>query len=59
MTSKSPGPESRKNRSGVLRQAFSLTRPYFQSEEKWKAWGLLAAIVGISAMAIVLIEAAS
>ncbi|WP_407715261.1 ABC transporter ATP-binding protein/permease [Comamonas testosteroni] len=52
MTSKSQGPESRKNRSGVLRQAFSLTRPYFQSEEKWKAWGLLAAIVGLNLAAV-------
>jgi putative ATP-binding cassette transporter len=52
MNSKSPGPESRKHRSGVLRQAFSLTRPYFQSEEKWKAWGLLAAIVGLNLAAV-------
>ena len=52
MNSTSPGPESRKHRPGVLRQAFSLTRPYFQSEEKWKAWGLLAAIVGLNLAAV-------
>ena len=52
MNSKISGPESRKHRPSVLRQAFSLTRPYFQSEEKWKAWGLLAAIVGLNLAAV-------
>ena len=29
-------------------QAWALTKPYFHSEEKWKARGLLAAIVALN-----------
>ncbi|MBV8250655.1 MAG: ABC transporter ATP-binding protein/permease, partial [Comamonas sp.] len=33
-------------------QAFDLSRPYFVSEEKTKAWGLLAAIVALNLAAV-------
>ncbi|CAM4069722.1 ABC transporter ATP-binding protein/permease [Comamonas aquatilis] len=42
----------RKDRLSAFRQAFALTRPYFQSEEKWKAWGLLSAIVALNLAAV-------
>ncbi|MEO8122253.1 MAG: ABC transporter ATP-binding protein/permease, partial [Rhodoferax sp.] len=29
-------------------QAWALTKPYFQSEEKWKARGLLLAIIALN-----------
>lgn len=35
-----------------FKQAFDLTRPYFASEEKAKAWGLLAAIVALNLAAV-------
>ncbi len=47
-----PGLAPRKDRLSVFRQAFALTRPYFQSEEKWKAWGLLSAIVALNLAAV-------
>ena len=31
-----------------LKDAWRLARPYFASEEKWSAWGLLAAIIGLN-----------
>jgi vitamin B12/bleomycin/antimicrobial peptide transport system ATP-binding/permease protein len=30
-----------------LRDAWRLARPYFRSEEKWSAWGLLGSILGL------------
>jgi vitamin B12/bleomycin/antimicrobial peptide transport system ATP-binding/permease protein len=30
-----------------LRDAWQLARPYYRSEEKWSAWGLLASILGL------------
>jgi vitamin B12/bleomycin/antimicrobial peptide transport system ATP-binding/permease protein len=32
----------------VLRDAWRITKPYFVSEEKWKAWGLLAAVIALN-----------
>lgn len=52
MHSKEPGLAPRKDRLSVFRQAFALTRPYFQSEERWKARGLLAAIVALNLAAV-------
>lgn len=33
---------------GQLRAAWRLTRPYWVSDEKWSAWGLLVVIVGLN-----------
>jgi len=38
--------------SGCMRQALALSRPYFVSEEKGKAWGFLAAIVALNLAAV-------
>lgn len=40
------------SRIHVFKQAFDLSRPYFVSEEKAKAWGLLAAIVALNLAAV-------
>src|SRR5579875_3411995 len=32
----------------ILKDAWRLANPYFRSEEKWSAWILLAAIVGLN-----------
>ena len=45
----SPG---RLSSAELARQAFTLIKPYFQSEEKWRAWGLLVAIVGLNLAAV-------
>ena len=45
----SPG---RLSSAELARQAFTLIKPYFQSEEKWRAWGLLLAIVGLNLAAV-------
>ena len=37
-----------RNAAHVTRQAFDLARPYFVSEEKGKAWGLLVAIIALN-----------
>ncbi|QIL71974.1 ABC transporter ATP-binding protein/permease [Diaphorobacter sp. HDW4B] len=37
-----------RNAAHVTRQAFDLARPYFVSEEKGKAWGLLIAIIALN-----------
>lgn len=52
MNSKEPGLAPREHRLSVFRQAFSLALPYFQSEEKRKAWGLLTAIVALNLAAV-------
>src|SRR6185437_12660523 len=31
-----------------LKDAWRLSRPYFRSEEKWSAWGLLLIIIGMN-----------
>jgi vitamin B12/bleomycin/antimicrobial peptide transport system ATP-binding/permease protein len=36
------------NKSGFLRQAWDMAWPYWKSEEKWSAWGLLGAIVALN-----------
>ena len=35
-----------------LRQVRHLALPYFRSEERWKAWGLLLAVVGLNLAAV-------
>ncbi|MDR0217186.1 MAG: ABC transporter ATP-binding protein/permease [Comamonas sp.] len=40
------------SRIHVFRQAFALSRPYFVSDQKEKAWGLLAAIVALNLAAV-------
>ncbi|MCU4160235.1 ABC transporter ATP-binding protein/permease [Acidiphilium sp. AL] len=38
----------------ALADAWRLAKPYFSSEEKWIAWGLLAAIIGLNLFAVYL-----
>ena len=33
-------------------EAFSLAKPYFQSEEKWSAWGLLSAVIVLNLLLV-------
>jgi putative ATP-binding cassette transporter len=40
------------NRSGFLREAWDLAWPYWRSEEKWSAIGLLAAIVALTLFSV-------
>lgn len=35
-----------------VREAWSLSTPYFRSEEKWGAWGLLAAIIALNLVGV-------
>jgi len=35
-----------------MREAWSLSKPYFSSEEKWKAWGLLVAIIALNLIGV-------
>ncbi|GGH58285.1 ATP-binding protein [Comamonas phosphati] len=52
MTITAPASAARHSRIHVFRQAFDLSRPYFVSEQKAKAWGLLAAIVALNLAAV-------
>ena len=52
MTTTAPASAARLSRIHVFKQAFDLSRPYFVSEEKTKAWGLLAAIVALNLAAV-------
>ncbi len=40
------------SKRGFLRQAWDLTWPYFKSEEKWSAIGLLAAVVALNLFSV-------
>src|ERR1700716_558439 len=40
---------------GTLREAWRLAVPYWKSEEKWSAWGLLAAVISLNLTAVWLI----
>jgi putative ATP-binding cassette transporter len=35
-----------------VREAWSLAKPYFSSEEKWVAWGLLAAVIALNLLIV-------
>jgi ABC-type uncharacterized transport system fused permease/ATPase subunit len=35
-------------KQNLMRDAWSIARTYWTSEEKWSAWGLLLAIVGFN-----------
>lgn len=35
-----------------VREAWSLAKPYFTSEEKWVAWGLLAAVIALNLVVV-------
>ena len=35
-------------KAGLLREAWLLAKPYWRSEEKWVAWGFLAAIIALN-----------
>jgi vitamin B12/bleomycin/antimicrobial peptide transport system ATP-binding/permease protein len=35
-------------KQNLMRNAWSIARTYWTSEEKWSAWGLLLAIVGLN-----------
>ena len=53
MTATAPvAADSRHSRIHVFQQAFALSRPYFISERKGRAWGLLAAIVALNLAAV-------
>ncbi|QNP47990.1 ABC transporter ATP-binding protein/permease [Diaphorobacter aerolatus] len=41
-----------RNAAQITRQAFALARPYFVSEEKVRAWGLLVAIIALNLGAV-------
>ena len=41
-----------RNLGSFLRDAWHLTRPYFKSEQKWSAWGLLAVVVGLNLLIV-------
>jgi len=45
-------PEKIRTTAAFMRKAWALSRPYFDSEEKWKARGLLAAIVALQLAAV-------
>ncbi|MDQ2801925.1 MAG: ABC transporter ATP-binding protein/permease, partial [Pseudomonadota bacterium] len=36
----------------LLRDAWRLTAPYFRSEERWRARGMLAAIIGLNLLLV-------
>ncbi|GBQ30328.1 ABC transporter ATP-binding protein/permease [Acidiphilium acidophilum] len=38
----------------AMRDAFRLAKPYFKSEEKWVAWGLLSTIIALNLIAVYL-----
>lgn len=40
------------SRRSFLREAWAMAWPYWKSEEKWAAWGLLATIVGLTVFSI-------
>ena len=40
------------NRSGFLRQAWDMAWPYWKSDEKWSAWGLLGAIIALNLISV-------
>ncbi|MEX8191294.1 ABC transporter ATP-binding protein/permease [Comamonas guangdongensis] len=52
MTTTAPASAARLSRIHVFKQAFDLSRPYFVSDQKAKAWGLLAAIVALNLAAV-------
>src|ERR1700733_1087712 len=35
-----------------VREAWSLAKPYFSSEEKWVAWGLLVAVIALNLLIV-------
>ena len=41
-----------RNLGSFLRDAWHLARPYFKSEQKWSAWGLLAVVVGLNLLIV-------
>lgn len=41
-----------RNAAHITREAFALAKPYFVSEEKWRAWGLLAGIIALNLAAV-------
>jgi putative ATP-binding cassette transporter len=41
-----------RNLGSFLRDAWHLARPYYRSEEKWSAWGLLAVVVGLNLLIV-------
>ncbi|MCU0870554.1 MAG: ABC transporter ATP-binding protein/permease, partial [Burkholderiales bacterium] len=45
LSAPSPPPRTRR---GFLRDAWTLTRPYFTSQDRAAAWGLLAAVVALT-----------
>jgi putative ATP-binding cassette transporter len=42
------------SRFGFLREAWAMAFPYWKSEEKWSAWGLLIAVVALNLIAVAL-----
>lgn len=38
--------------AGFCRRVWALTAPYFRSEQRWRAWGMLAAIVALNLAAV-------
>ena len=42
------------SRRGFLREAWKLAWPYWKSEEKWSAWGLLVAVVALNLISVAL-----
>ncbi|WP_313298073.1 ABC transporter ATP-binding protein/permease [Diaphorobacter sp.] len=41
-----------RNAAHITREALALAKPYFVSEEKWRAWGLLAGIIALNLAAV-------
>ncbi|HTC11585.1 MAG TPA: ABC transporter ATP-binding protein/permease [Acetobacteraceae bacterium] len=41
-----------RNLGSFLRDAWRLARPYFRSEQKWTAWGLLAVVIGLNLLIV-------
>jgi putative ATP-binding cassette transporter len=39
-------------RLALLRDAWSLAKPYWVSDDKWRAWGLLVAVVGLNLVSV-------
>jgi vitamin B12/bleomycin/antimicrobial peptide transport system ATP-binding/permease protein len=39
-------------RTGFLRQAWNMAWPYWKSDEKWSAWGLLGAIIALNLISV-------
>src|SRR5579863_8956258 len=42
------------SRRGFLRDAWKLAWPYWKSEERWSAWGLLVAVVALNLISVAL-----